>query len=220
MNIINGWHLLDDEVDLPIIQSAEKDANTLNYKDWHDNFIDDIIELYTPGMNRRVALDLGGNVGMMAVPLSKYYEKVFTFEISPVIRECLKLNTEHYSNIEVMDCGTSDHIGLEMFHKSRASGTSRISDEGEELLPVKTIDSFNFNNVDLIKIDVERHEYNSILGAAETINRCSPIMIIEIHSRRTRLSYKNRQRVMNLMYDLGYYIVDVRRRDYIWKKRL
>jgi len=219
MNIINGWYLLDDEEDTYTIQSAERDANTLDYKDWQENFIDDIIELYTPEMERRVALDLGGNIGMSSVPLSKYYEKVFTFEISPAIRQCLQLNTQQYSNINVMNCGISNHNGLEKYRKFLSSGFSKISEKGTELLPVRTIDSFYFNNVDLIKIDVEKHEAEAVEGAIETISKFKPLIITEIHSERKRVSYYERKKVFDLMYDLEYYIVDVRRYDYIWKKR-
>lgn len=223
MNIINinGWHIPENEEDLPIVESAERAANTIDYNDWHNNFIRDILELYTPDMKRRVALDIGGCVGMMAVPLSKHYEQVYTFEMNPDTRECLKLNTQHYSNISVMDYGVSDHNGFAKFKKKKSSGNSKISKDGDHLYEVRTIDSFNFDNVDLIKMDIEGHEYEALLGSINTIKMCEPIIITEIYSRRTRggvHGYRSRQNVLNTMYGLGYKLKDVRRNDYIWRK--
>lgn len=217
MKNINGWHLLDDEKDQPLIESAEKHSNNSNYRDWHSNFIDDIVELYAPNKKKRVALDIGGCVGMMAVPLAQHYKSVFTFEISPIIRECLKLNTQNYSNITVVDFGTSNHNGFEKFQKNEFSGLSSIKSNGTEMLPVRTVDSFKFKRVDLIKIDVEGHEYQTLLGSVNTLKKSKPIVITEIHSDRSRYNYEKRQEIFQLMNKLEYRLVDVRFNDYIWQ---
>lgn len=54
------------------------------------------------------------------------------------------------------------------------------SDAAMSVVQLKTIDSFNLQRVDLIKIDVEGMEIDVLNGAKETIKRCKPIMIIEI----------------------------------------
>jgi hypothetical protein len=38
---------------------------------------------------------------------------------------------------------------------------------------------FGFDNVDYIKIDVEGFEKKVLLGAARTIDRCNPLIVIE-----------------------------------------
>jgi hypothetical protein len=45
--------------------------------------------------------------------------------------------------------------------------------------PVYTIDMFDFNEVDYIKIDVEGFEKKVLIGAANTIERCNPVIVIE-----------------------------------------
>ena len=42
-----------------------------------------------------------------------------------------------------------------------------------------SIDSLNLKRVDLIKIDVEGMEMEVLQGAAETISRCKPVLLIE-----------------------------------------
>jgi FkbM family methyltransferase len=47
-------------------------------------------------------------------------------------------------------------------------------------VPARTIDSYNFENVDVIKIDVEGSELFVIEGADATIKRCRPSVQVEI----------------------------------------
>jgi len=45
---------------------------------------------------------------------------------------------------------------------------------------VHTLDSYNFENVDAIKIDCEGYEYPILKGALQTITRCRPVVQLEI----------------------------------------
>lgn len=51
-----------------------------------------------------------------------------------------------------------------------------------EKIPVKirTLDSYRFQDVDIIKIDVEGFEYDVLLGSTDTIARCNPVVQIEM----------------------------------------
>jgi hypothetical protein len=53
----------------------------------------------------------------------------------------------------------------------------------KRVVHVNTLDSYHFDDVDLIKIDVEGHELAVIEGAVDTILRCKPHLIIEIEQR-------------------------------------
>ena len=44
---------------------------------------------------------------------------------------------------------------------------------------LKTLDEHKFNNVDVLKIDVEGEELNVMKGAVETIKKCAPVIVIE-----------------------------------------
>jgi FkbM family methyltransferase len=49
----------------------------------------------------------------------------------------------------------------------------------KDSISVKTLDSYNLNNITMIKIDVENHENEVLDGARETILRNKPIIFIE-----------------------------------------
>jgi FkbM family methyltransferase len=46
-------------------------------------------------------------------------------------------------------------------------------------VPATTIDALGFARIDLLKLDVEGMEIEALRGAAETIQRCRPILIVE-----------------------------------------
>jgi FkbM family methyltransferase len=68
-------------------------------------------------------------------------------------------------------------------------------------VPVKTLDEFGFDDVSFIKIDVEGHELDVLKGAAETIARCRPNLIVEIEQRHLAFPMT---RVFQYLADLGY----------------
>ena len=45
---------------------------------------------------------------------------------------------------------------------------------------IKPLDSYNFQNVDIIKIDVEGFEYDVLLGATQTIDNWKPVVQVEM----------------------------------------
>ena len=63
---------------------------------------------------------------------------------------------------------------------------------------VKTLDSFNYENVGLIKLDVEGFEEFVLRGGEETIGRCKPIIYLEA-DREEKLSS-----LANYLSSIGY----------------
>ena len=63
------------------------------------------------------------------------------------------------------------------------------------------LDHFCYEDVDLIKIDVEGHEDFVINGALETIKRCKPFLIIEIELRHRK---KHIDYLVKLLKNLNY----------------
>lgn len=52
---------------------------------------------------------------------------------------------------------------------------------------------------DLIKIDIEGMEYNALLGMAETLNKCKPLLHIEIHGSDEKNKIENIQKIVRLI---------------------
>lgn len=62
---------------------------------------------------------------------------------------------------------------------------------------VRTLDSFGFDRVDFIKLDVEEMELDVLRGAAQTIERTRPVMLVEWLRR-------DRGRLPRYLFEIGY----------------
>ena len=68
-------------------------------------------------------------------------------------------------------------------------------------VPLRTLDSFNFKNVGLIKIDTEGYEVPVLLGAERTIKENKPRLIIEVHRVYKK---KKMKRIIEILARHGY----------------
>ena len=80
--------------------------------------------------------------------------------------------------------------------------------KGDDRVEARTIDSFGFSDVSLMKIDVEGHEAEVLFGAGKTIDTFSPVIIIEIWRR-------NLEVVMPFLKGFGYSVRPISYDDYI-----
>ena len=80
--------------------------------------------------------------------------------------------------------------------------------KGGDKVEARTIDSFGFSEVSLIKIDVEGHEAEVLHGAEKTISAFHPVIIVEI-------SKGNRTVVMPILKGHGYSVRPISLIDYV-----
>ena len=66
-----------------------------------------------------------------------------------------------------------------------------------------TIDSLNLKDVDIIKVDTEGFEYNVLLGAIKTIERCKPVIQVETIEKLAQYGSTVHD-LQKLIVDLGY----------------
>ena len=150
-------------------------------------------------------LDIGANIGCITQALLSAGFTVDAFEPQPEIFELLEFNavgaTLHNTAVgneagmatmpKVQYAAKGNFGGLGLFESS-IYGTIKV--------PVTTIDSFGYDDVGFIKIDVEGYEYEAITGARETINRCRPILYVE--DDRTEKSRALRQLISSMDYTI------------------
>lgn len=79
-------------------------------------------------------------------------------------------------------------------------------------VPARTIDSYNFQDVDAIKIDVEGSELFVIEGARETITRCRPSVQVEIVPKQCQQYGYEPQALYDFFAELDYVCVSAVRR--------
>jgi FkbM family methyltransferase len=90
-------------------------------------------------------------------------------------------NTGTIDILDHTDHGGHNHVVLD-------SENVKLRDS-QNLVPVpaRTLDSYNFEDVDAIKIDVEGSELLVIEGAKDTIDRCRPSVQVEIVPKQCTL---------------------------------
>ena len=62
------------------------------------------------------------------------------------------------------------------------SGTASIDTEGKYEAKLFTLDSFNYDKIDYLKVDIEGFELQFLKGATETIKRTKPTYLYQLKS--------------------------------------
>ena len=142
----------------------------------------------------RIAIDIGANKGVYTHLLSRLCQSVEAFEPNPKIYRILKRALP--ANVVAHQVALSDTTGTAElivpmyrggFSNQTASLNPRKRNEGARTVRVsqRTLDSYGFNNVGFIKIDVEGFERAVLVGARETIVRERPVLQVEIEEQHT-----------------------------------
>jgi FkbM family methyltransferase len=169
-----------------------------------------IIGLVPRGRN---AVDVGANRGIYAYWMSRRAGSVDAFEPQPALAGYIR--SARVRNVRVHETALSDHAGsvrllvpdddgLARIASSDASDAISAAAEAElgvrtELgVQVRTLDSFNIDDVGFLKIDAEGHELAVLRGAHETIRANRPIVFVESEARHAPGAPAN---VIELMLD-------------------
>jgi FkbM family methyltransferase len=160
----------------------------------------------------QIAIDVGANQGIYTYYMAKFAKKVVAFE--PNVDLLAILMKVANDNVQLQSAALSDVHGDSMMRIDPTNhGLSTIEQRNDfhianpAVAPVqrhvstRTLDSFDFSNVSLIKIDVEGHEEAVIQGARETIIRNKPVLIIESEDQHNSGAPG---RISGMLAELGY----------------
>lgn len=130
---------------------------------------------------RRIALDIGANVGLWSRNLCANFSRVIAFEPVGLFRQCLLMNVPA-ANLQVESTALGDSPGRsKMIITEGNTGHSHLdpefSTEGDT--EIRTLDSYGLCEVDYIKIDCEGYEYRVLQGAKHTVITNKPIVVVE-----------------------------------------
>lgn len=144
---------------------------------------------------RGFALDIGGHVGLWSMWLVCEFKDVVAFEPVPALANIFRRNVTAL-NCHLNECalGETEQL-IDMQVPVETTGNSHVAIEGQHPgtrgvqhpdrirlyrdIPMLKLDSFGFNDVDFIKIDVEGFERAVIAGAEQTIKRSRPVIVVE-----------------------------------------
>jgi len=136
----------------------------------------------------RNALDIGANKGVYSWHLARLCRQVFAFEPNPVMFDYLQRAVPanvHCYPVAIADyCGDAQFklpVSEGKFHYTRGSllDVSGATGCASFSCKVATIDSYGFDNVGFMKIDIEGAELDAIRGATETIRESRPVILAE-----------------------------------------
>ena len=178
-----------------------------------------------------LAIDIGANIGLWSRDLTNFFHKTICFEPNSNCIKYLKKNIIIEKAIIHNYALGSKNEDKELFTPINSGGSSLIDNttigynsDGQkiygkwpqgtkqQLVKVKKLDEFNFNEIDFIKIDVQGYEYEVLKGAKKTLEINSPIICLEEE-------YPENSRSINFLESLNYEIVDVAIKEHIFKKK-
>jgi len=146
-------------------------------------------------MRDRDAIDVGANVGTYIHFMKRHARRVYAFEPVPWLAEALV--RKFAPRVVVRPIALSREAGTAVLRipvvgGMRVTGLASLagaaaSGDGFEEIEVATrpLDEVFAGDVGFIKIDVEGHEEAVLDGAARTIARCRPRLLVEIEESRT-----------------------------------
>jgi FkbM family methyltransferase len=160
----------------------------------------------------QIAIDVGANQGVYTYYMAKFAKKVIAFEPNVDLIPVLKKVTN--GNVQIQSAALSNvHGDSVMRIDSKNHGLSTIEPRNnfdvensainamQRYVSTRTLDSFEFADISLIKIDVEGHEEAVIQGARKTILRSKPVLIVESENRHNSGAPR---RLSSMLTDLGY----------------
>ena len=149
-------------------------------------------------------IDAGSNFGWHSLIASKFFKSVYSFEPQKLLCELQEqsIKDSNISNISVYNVGLGEaeykSSLVQAFYNvpNFNTGAICIGNGGNEII-IKTLDSYNFNNIDTIKIDVQCYEDKLISGATKLITTHKPNLIVELEC--------NSEFVFSQLRSLNYY---------------
>lgn len=191
-----------------LIRASKNDSfivpSLMMYGEWTEGEIDTMKKYIKHG---DVVLDIGSNWGTHTLAFAHYVGEdgfVHSFDACSVFTDSILFNLEmnEVYNVEVHNCALGnenkkDYIEVHVpdlsqrqnYGEFKINGTKmkdattfQMKTTGQiEHVDMCTIDSFNFDRVDMIKIDVEGLEFDVLKGAEKTIQKFNPYLFIEAY---------------------------------------
>ena len=171
MKLIKGWWLPDTD------KHFEHYIKDGGYQTVHRNTILNHIIL-----NKHIlenCIDVGSHVGFWSKDFTELFEYTYAFDPIPQVRECYVKNITN-SNYTLYPYGLGkEEKTIKVSYYPEETGNTHANEQGNLEINVKTLDSFDLNFIDYIKIDAEGYEIEVVEGAKNLIEKCKPFIHIE-----------------------------------------
>jgi FkbM family methyltransferase len=176
--------------------------------------------IFVPEVGPFIAYDIGANVGFFSIyvaTVSENQSKIYSFEPNPVAYPEMQANiksegltenvqifnvflsSENRDDVEIYTPKTDTH------DLSRLKNIHPLLSPGEWIshkISIINLDDFDITDPHFIKIDVEDHKFEALLGAEQKITRSKPI--IHFENWCYSFCYMRSFRVFSLLESFGY----------------
>lgn len=159
-------------------------------------------------------IDIGANVGSFTL-LAKGYPDVKFLSFEPVkkIFSILEknVNLNEIKNVTLINKGLSDveediNIYIPTDNNIGSSSIYKIdyTECDVEMCSFDKLDNYMDYPAELIKIDVEGHEYKVLTGGMEFLKKYHPMILMEDNPPSTEEQFENQRNIFTLLDSLGY----------------
>lgn len=169
-------------------------------------------------------VDIGAHMGTYSIHLSKFSNQVYSFEAQrdTYYNLCGGIALNNYQNIIAYNVALGDpenhNKEMNLNQVSDDGGGSTMSEEIVEIsnnniikthkIKVRTLDSYNLENIGFLKLDVEGWEISVLKGAENTLkNNGYPRFIFEVWPDKWFADKKIE--LLNYIKEIGYQIIPI-----------
>ena len=136
--------------------------------------------------DRCIVYDIGSNIGVHATAFASVAKAVYCFEPNQKNFTLLLKNTQQFKNVFAINAAVTNKNGIIPvqdfdFNSQEGNYGSVHVGEGSAAALGLQLDTWNVRKPDLIKIDVEGHEYQVIQGCDNIIRTANPVVYFEAH---------------------------------------
>ena len=157
---------------------------------------DTITDYGKSALKKKVILDIGANIGNHSLAFSTWVEQVYSFEPNPATYKILEANIllNRIENIHTYNIGLSSKSLSAILYESTQNNlgeASLIPKIGSSTFPIQLVNGDSYlkemsgiesENIVLVKIDVEGHEEDVIIGLEGTLKSGFPTVVFEAHT--------------------------------------
>lgn len=177
--------------------------------DFDQNTLPAILPMFKPGMT---VIDVGANIGCYSYAFAECVKgsttdgTVLCFEPNPVAFKALKYNLHGMDNVVLFEKGVGNSESKASIIENPNTGASYLAQtaNGTDDVHIVPLDNLNINHVDIIKLDCEGWEWDSLAGAASLIKRCYPHLVVEINKGALDRRKVSVDRVFDVLKYYGY----------------
>ena len=169
----------------------------------------------------KVMLDIGSHSGTYSIALSNQCKTVYSFEPQMMTYYAL-CGSVALSNIKNIKCinyglGSPEQVGSKDLYivSNDGGGSTVVLDTNDnsktilatETIEIRTLDSFNIDNIGFIKMDVEENELNVLMGSIDTLKKSNyPKILFEANNIS---NIDSKSELFNFLKKISYNIVSI-----------